>query len=109
MTTDPRTVPAALDRLALRLPDHDALITDERSLTSTALRDEVRRAAAALIALGVRAGDRVAFYEEYARADAPDKVTHFGEELLGPTLIAFGTPEQQQRFLPRILDVLHAL
>ncbi|MGV7927278.1 acyl-CoA dehydrogenase family protein, partial [Mycobacterium kansasii] len=29
----------------------------------------------------------------------------FGEELLGPTLIAFGTPEQQQRFLPRILDV----
>jgi alkylation response protein AidB-like acyl-CoA dehydrogenase len=47
----------------------------------------------------------VAFYEEYARADAPDKVNHFGEELLGPTLIAFGTPEQQQRFLPRILDV----
>ena len=33
------------------------------------------------------------------------KVNHFGEELLGPTLIAFGTPEQQQRFLPRILDV----
>ena len=27
---------------------------------------------------------RVAFYEEYARADAPDKVNHFGEELLGP-------------------------
>jgi alkylation response protein AidB-like acyl-CoA dehydrogenase len=48
---------------------------------------------------------RVAFYEEYARADAPVKVNHFGEELLGPTLIAFGTPEQQRRFLPRILDV----
>jgi alkylation response protein AidB-like acyl-CoA dehydrogenase len=47
----------------------------------------------------------VAFYEEYAKADAPDKVNHFGEELLGPTLIAFGTPEQQQRFLPKILDV----
>ena len=27
------------------------------------------------------------------------------QELLGPTLIAFGTPAQQQRFLPRILDV----
>ena len=54
---------------------------------------------------GLPTAHRVAFYEEYARADAPVKVNHFGEELLGPTLIAFGTPEQQQRFLPRILDV----
>src|SRR6195952_477523 len=54
---------------------------------------------------GLTVAHRVAFYEEYAKADAPDKVNHFGEELLGPTLIAFGTPEQQQRFLPRILDV----
>src|ERR1700736_3966799 len=59
---DPRTVPAALDRLARQLPDHAALITDERSFTSAALRDEVHRAAAALIALGVRAGDRVAIW-----------------------------------------------
>src|ERR1700756_2068526 len=59
---DPRTVPAALDRLALQLPDHDALITDERSFTATQLRDEIHRAAAALIALGVRAGDRVAIW-----------------------------------------------
>jgi alkylation response protein AidB-like acyl-CoA dehydrogenase len=54
---------------------------------------------------GLSVAHRVAFYEEYARADAPDKVNHFGEELLGPTLIAYGTPEQQKRFLPRILDV----
>ena len=54
---------------------------------------------------GLSVAHRLAFYEEYARADAPDKVNHFGEELLGPTLIAYGTPEQQQRFLPRILDV----
>ncbi|HEU4363797.1 MAG TPA: acyl-CoA dehydrogenase family protein [Mycobacterium sp.] len=54
---------------------------------------------------GLSVAHRVAFYEEYARADAPDKVNHLGEELLGPTLIAFGTPAQQQRFLPGIRDV----
>ena len=54
---------------------------------------------------GLSVAHRVAFYEEYAKADAPDKVNHLGEELLGPTLIAYGTAEQQQRFLPKILDV----
>jgi alkylation response protein AidB-like acyl-CoA dehydrogenase len=54
---------------------------------------------------GLTVAHRVAFYEEYARAEAPDKVNHLGEELLGPTLIAFGTEEQQRRFLPGIRDV----
>ena len=54
---------------------------------------------------GLSVAHRVAFYEEYAIANAPAKVNHFGEELLGPTLIAYGTPEHQRRFLPRILDV----
>jgi alkylation response protein AidB-like acyl-CoA dehydrogenase len=48
---------------------------------------------------------QVIFHEEYARANAPARVNHVGEELLGPTLIAFGTAEQQQRFLPRIVAV----
>ena len=54
---------------------------------------------------GLSVAHRVAFYEEYAKADAPDKVNHLGEELVGPTLIAYGTTEQQRRFLPAIRDV----
>ena len=46
--------------------------------------------------------EQVIFHEEYAEADAPAKVDIVGEGLLGPTLIAFGTPEQKERFLPKI-------
>ncbi|MGH3584105.1 MAG: AMP-binding protein, partial [Mycobacterium sp.] len=62
MTTDPRTVPAVLDRIAVQLSDHDALVTSDKSLTYGQLRDEVRQAAAAIIDLGVVAGDRVAIW-----------------------------------------------
>jgi alkylation response protein AidB-like acyl-CoA dehydrogenase len=48
---------------------------------------------------------QVIFYEEYAQAAAPARISIVGEELLGPTLIAFGTKEQQQRFLPPIKAV----
>lgn len=54
---------------------------------------------------GLSLDQQVIFHEEYARAGAPARVNHLGEELLGPTLIAFGTPEQQARFLPRIRAV----
>jgi alkylation response protein AidB-like acyl-CoA dehydrogenase len=65
------------------------------------------------IGLGWPAGDggrglpwtqQVIFYEEYARAGAPGRVGHMGEQLLGPTLLMFGTPEQKARFLPGILS-----
>ncbi|SFQ09230.1 hypothetical protein SAMN05421810_104460 [Amycolatopsis arida] len=54
---------------------------------------------------GATLEQQVIFHEEYALADAPAKVSHLGQELLGPTLIAFGTRAQQRRFLPRIVAV----
>ncbi|WP_396930013.1 3-((3aS,4S,7aS)-7a-methyl-1,5-dioxo-octahydro-1H-inden-4-yl)propanoate--CoA ligase FadD3 [Mycolicibacterium sp.] len=62
MTSRPRTTPGVLDRMAVEFADHDALITDDRSFTFADLRDEVRRAAAAIIGLGVQPGDKVAIW-----------------------------------------------
>jgi alkylation response protein AidB-like acyl-CoA dehydrogenase len=46
---------------------------------------------------------QVIFFEEYARAGAPGRVGHIGEGLAGPTIIAFGTEEQKQKYLPGIV------
>ncbi len=46
--------------------------------------------------------EQVIFAEEYTRLGAPGRIGHIGIELFGPTLLAFGTPEQKQRFLPDI-------
>ena len=42
------------------------------------------------------------FEEEYYRAGAPPRVTQNGIFLLAPTLFEFGTPEQQDTYLPRM-------
>jgi len=52
---------------------------------------------------GASIAHQVIFNEEYVRAGAPGRVSVLGEGLLGPTLIQYGTPEQQARFLPPIL------
>jgi alkylation response protein AidB-like acyl-CoA dehydrogenase len=52
---------------------------------------------------GASIEQQVIFHEEYARAGGPGRMGHIGEGLTGPTLIAFGSDEQQQRFLPGIL------
>ena len=42
--------------------------------------------------------------EELARARAPELVGRIGINLVGPTLLARGTPEQKARWLPQILS-----
>ncbi|MFI8261399.1 MULTISPECIES: acyl-CoA dehydrogenase family protein [unclassified Streptomyces] len=45
---------------------------------------------------------QVVWAEEYAALRAPGRVGHIGENLLAPTLIAYGSQEQRDRFLPGI-------
>lgn len=52
---------------------------------------------------GASIEQQVVFHEEYARAGGPGRIGHIGETLAGPTIIAFGSEEQKQRFLPGIL------
>src|ERR687892_679516 len=47
--------------------------------------------------------EMVILYQEMARAESPQIVNRGGVSMLGPTLMKFGTPAQQTRFLPRIL------
>ncbi|GAA2393933.1 acyl-CoA dehydrogenase family protein [Dactylosporangium salmoneum] len=51
---------------------------------------------------GATIAEQVVFFEEYARAGGPGRLSHVGEYLLAPTLIAHGTEEQKARFLPPI-------
>jgi len=51
---------------------------------------------------GLPLNQQVIYFEEYARAGGPGRLGHIGEGLIGPTIMHFGSPEQQQRFLPAI-------
>ena len=48
--------------------------------------------------------EQVIFDEEYSRARAPVLPGYSGVALCGPTLMQWGTNEQKQHFLPRILN-----
>jgi alkylation response protein AidB-like acyl-CoA dehydrogenase len=47
---------------------------------------------------------QVVLNEEFARAGAPLRADFFGDTLVGPTLLQWGTEEQKQEFIPRILN-----
>ena len=46
----------------------------------------------------------VVLQEEFARAKAPLRADFFGDTLVGPTLLQWGSEEQKQEFLPRIMN-----
>ena len=52
---------------------------------------------------GATLAQAIIFEYLYARAQAPYRVGVQGQDLFGPTLLMFGTPEQKARFLPKIL------
>ena len=47
--------------------------------------------------------EQVVFHQTYVEARAPGRIPNIGLTLLGPTLVAFGTPELQERFVPPII------
>ena len=53
---------------------------------------------------GCTLAEQVTFFVAYNEARAPGRLPNMGVTLLGPTLMAFGSVEQQQRFVPAILS-----
>ena len=52
---------------------------------------------------GLSVMENVVLNEEFARARAPMRADFFGDTLVGPTILQWGSEEQKQEFLPRIL------
>ena len=46
----------------------------------------------------------VVLAEEFARVKAPMRADFFGDTLVGPTILQWGTEQQKKEFLPRILN-----
>ncbi|ALG07322.1 acyl-CoA dehydrogenase family protein [Kibdelosporangium phytohabitans] len=53
---------------------------------------------------GLSPGYQAIYFEEMARAHAPEHIGIIGLNMAGPTIMAWGTPEQKQRHLPKLLS-----
>jgi alkylation response protein AidB-like acyl-CoA dehydrogenase len=52
---------------------------------------------------GLSLMESVVLNEEFARVEAPLRADFFGDTLVGPTILQWGTEEQKQQFIPGIL------
>ena len=48
--------------------------------------------------------EQVVLNEEFAKANAPMRADFFGDTLVGPTILQWGTDEQKKEFIPGILN-----
>ena len=53
---------------------------------------------------GLTLMDQVVLNEEFAKANAPMRADFFGDTLVGPTILQWGTDEQKKQFIPGILN-----
>jgi alkylation response protein AidB-like acyl-CoA dehydrogenase len=53
---------------------------------------------------GLSTMEAVVLNEEFAKAGAPMRADFFGDTLVGPTILQWGTEEQKKFFLPKILS-----
>jgi len=53
---------------------------------------------------GLSTMEGVVLSEEFARAKAPLRADFFGDTLVGPTILQWGTEEQKKEFLPKIMS-----
>src|SRR5277367_4048957 len=53
---------------------------------------------------GLSLMDQVVLNEEFAKSNAPLRADFFGDTLVGPTILQWGTDEQKKEFIPGILN-----
>jgi fatty-acyl-CoA synthase len=88
MMPSSRTIPDLIDELARLYPDREAIVGSDRRYTYRKLREEVRRLARGLQALGVRRGDKVAIL----MGNRPEwLIADFAITLLGGVMVGVNT------------------